>query len=219
MRVRVTAVRVLLFRWWAHPPRPRDVATTIRLASARAARRRDRAGFSGRSTQAFTILRVKAPAPPSFPGSVSASARRDTVRVPTLVDPPLRSSEQPGHSRHTSRPPPNSRISRSFPCSCRSTTPTSAGCGQRSNRCSTSSTRTGSSASRTIVPSDPRVGEVLREIQSTRRRVSRSTSARSTVTSRPRPTARSRSRQASSSSCWIMTMCCRGMRWRPWCTS
>ena len=33
MRVRVTAVRVLLFRWWAHPPRLRDAATTIRLAS------------------------------------------------------------------------------------------------------------------------------------------------------------------------------------------
>ena len=33
MRVRVTAVRVLLFRWWAHPPRLRDVATTIRLGS------------------------------------------------------------------------------------------------------------------------------------------------------------------------------------------
>ena len=33
MRVRVTAVRVLLFRWWAHPPRLRDVATTIRLVS------------------------------------------------------------------------------------------------------------------------------------------------------------------------------------------
>ncbi|MET0164347.1 MAG: hypothetical protein ABW318_05010, partial [Vicinamibacterales bacterium] len=33
VRVRVTAVRVLLFRWWAHPPRLRDVATTIRLVS------------------------------------------------------------------------------------------------------------------------------------------------------------------------------------------
>jgi len=33
VRVRVTAVRVLLFRWWAHPPRLRDAATTIRLAS------------------------------------------------------------------------------------------------------------------------------------------------------------------------------------------
>ena len=33
MRVRVTAVRVLLFRWWAHPPRLQDVATTIRLVS------------------------------------------------------------------------------------------------------------------------------------------------------------------------------------------
>jgi len=33
VRVRVTAVRVLLFRWWAHPPRLRDVATTIRFAT------------------------------------------------------------------------------------------------------------------------------------------------------------------------------------------
>jgi GT2 family glycosyltransferase len=32
LRVRVTAVRVLLFRWWAHPPRRQDVATTIRSA-------------------------------------------------------------------------------------------------------------------------------------------------------------------------------------------
>jgi GT2 family glycosyltransferase len=32
VRVRVTAARVLLWRWWRHPPRPRDVATTIREA-------------------------------------------------------------------------------------------------------------------------------------------------------------------------------------------
>jgi GT2 family glycosyltransferase len=32
VRVRVTAVRVLLFRWWARPPRRQDVATTIRYA-------------------------------------------------------------------------------------------------------------------------------------------------------------------------------------------
>jgi glycosyltransferase involved in cell wall biosynthesis len=32
VRVRVTAMRVLLFRWWAHPPRPRDMATTARHA-------------------------------------------------------------------------------------------------------------------------------------------------------------------------------------------
>ena len=31
-RVRVTAVRVLLFHWWARPPRPRDVAATLRGA-------------------------------------------------------------------------------------------------------------------------------------------------------------------------------------------
>jgi GT2 family glycosyltransferase len=29
VRVRVTAARVLVCRWWAHPPRPTDVATTI----------------------------------------------------------------------------------------------------------------------------------------------------------------------------------------------
>jgi O-antigen biosynthesis protein len=32
VRVRVTAARVLLLRWWAHPPRPRDIAATIRDA-------------------------------------------------------------------------------------------------------------------------------------------------------------------------------------------
>jgi GT2 family glycosyltransferase len=32
VRVRVTAVRVLLFRWWARPPRRQDIATTIRYA-------------------------------------------------------------------------------------------------------------------------------------------------------------------------------------------
>jgi GT2 family glycosyltransferase len=30
VRVRVTAARVLLWRWWKQPPRPRDAATTIR---------------------------------------------------------------------------------------------------------------------------------------------------------------------------------------------
>ena len=30
VRVRVTAARVLLWRWWRHPPRPRDIGTTIR---------------------------------------------------------------------------------------------------------------------------------------------------------------------------------------------
>jgi GT2 family glycosyltransferase len=32
VRVRVTAVRVLLFRWWARPPRRQDVAATLRHA-------------------------------------------------------------------------------------------------------------------------------------------------------------------------------------------
>jgi hypothetical protein len=30
LRVRVTAVRVLLFRWWDRQPRPQDVTETIR---------------------------------------------------------------------------------------------------------------------------------------------------------------------------------------------
>jgi GT2 family glycosyltransferase len=32
VRVRVTAVRVLLFRWWAYPPRPHDLASAVRSA-------------------------------------------------------------------------------------------------------------------------------------------------------------------------------------------
>jgi GT2 family glycosyltransferase len=32
VRVRITAARVLLWRWWRHPPGPRDVATTFRDA-------------------------------------------------------------------------------------------------------------------------------------------------------------------------------------------
>ena len=32
VRVRATAVRVILFRWWAHPPQPHDLANTIRSA-------------------------------------------------------------------------------------------------------------------------------------------------------------------------------------------
>jgi glycosyltransferase involved in cell wall biosynthesis len=34
VRIRITALRVLLVRWWAHPPRARDVALTARHAAA-----------------------------------------------------------------------------------------------------------------------------------------------------------------------------------------
>ena len=160
VRVRLTAVRVLLCRWWIRPPRPRDIALTARHAGGLLLE----GGPVGLLRAINTATHELAREGSRTPFTVWLRHRLYRVVLPEMGA-PVRSTEQAGHSRDRERDG-TSRVSAApvrADAGLQHRRALAAG-GDRS-RSSSSSTRTGSCALPTTGPRLPRVGEVLRESQ------------------------------------------------------